>query len=686
MFDNFVTAVGLQFHDMCRAGALLKTDVLLEGDSFTEAFQGPGWMNPAGLWGAYLSSFESEEDQATHACKTCRSFIRQAGGLMVVTDSMKVMTLWDSVVDDPIYGPSARAMRDLVLKSKPNGLFYYEAPRVGTERNLASDNKTVWTHLHVDVPHSLVKPEKWANSTSAKWMAEVGQMQRALTEIPEEVVHRVIEWIKSDSIYRGQEHLHRLEKFLADLGNYNSFADGLLQKELFPYVHTQSAGVRNSAIGSLLQNLSEGMDDQTAVAKYESVMAPANYQRSKSLVTPRMIEAAKSQLSDLGLLGALRRRQLTADDIPVTNSLFVYRPRPEERDVFSELTAEANSAAGPKGAEGWPGDAPEISIGDFLSDVLPKSEKVEVFVTRAHASNFVTLTGPESAEEKPLFKWGSSYGWSYTGGVADSIKDRVKEAGGNVDGWMRISLAWFNHDDLDLHLVQKTPCHDHVYFQTPSSASLSARLDVDMNRSFGDLSDTPVENIDIAHPLVPGNYEIRVHNYCKRHTAKCGFEVEVEYGDGNIRTFSSASSPGGSKHAPFIEFTVGKDESVDFAENGYRRTSQGSSKWGLALRDWHTVSTIMTSPNHWEGETQAGNKHWFFILKGCVTDEVVLPFYNEFLIPELRDQRKVMEVVADKAEVMPAGGDELSGIGFSHTVRNQIIVKVNEKDHYIVNF
>ena len=29
----------------------------------------------------------------------------------------------------------------------------------------------------------------------------------------------------------------------------------------------------------------------------------------------------------------------------------------------------------------------------------------------------------------------------------------VKRAGGNVTGKLRVSLSWFNHDDLDLHVV-----------------------------------------------------------------------------------------------------------------------------------------------------------------------------------------------------------------------------------------
>lgn len=48
----------------------------------------------------------------------------------------------------------------------------------------------------------------------------------------------------------------------------------------------------------------------------------------------------------------------------------------------------------------------------------------------------------------------NNFSWAYTGGITDSIKERVKQAGGNVDGELRISLSWFNFDDLDLHVIE----------------------------------------------------------------------------------------------------------------------------------------------------------------------------------------------------------------------------------------
>ena len=42
------------------------------------------------------------------------------------------------------------------------------------------------------------------------------------------------------------------------------------------------------------------------------------------------------------------------------------------------------------------------------------------------------------------------------------IKEKVKNAGGNVNGVLRCSLSWFNYDDLDIHV--KEPGGNHIYY------------------------------------------------------------------------------------------------------------------------------------------------------------------------------------------------------------------------------
>jgi hypothetical protein len=82
------------------------------------------------------------------------------------------------------------------------------------------------------------------------------------------------------------------------------------------------------------------------------------------------------------------------------------------------------------------------------------------------------------------------------------------------------------------------------------------------------------------------------------------------------------------------------------------------------------------SPNYWDEQNGIGNKHYMFMLKGCVNPELPNAWFNEYLTSDLYPaHRKVMEALGSKAHVLETN-DQLSGIGFSSTLRNELVVKV----------
>ena len=101
--------------------------------------------------------------------------------------------------------------------------------------------------------------------------------------------------------------------------------------------------------------------------------------------------------------------------------------------------------------------------------------------------------------------------------------------------------------------------------------------------------------------------------------------------------------------------------------------SSSQQVWGIHTESFVDVKTIMLSPNHW-GDSATGNKHYFFVLDGCHTDEDMRGIYNEFLRGDLDQHRRVFEVLGSKTKCSQ-DSDGMSGLGFSSTRSDEVIVR-----------
>jgi hypothetical protein len=107
--------------------------------------------------------------------------------------------------------------------------------------------------------------------------------------------------------------------------------------------------------------------------------------------------------------------------------------------------------------------------------------------------------------------------------------------------------------------------------------------------------------------------------------------------------------------------------------------------WGIKTLDTARVNSIILSPNYWNeasGTSGVGNKHWFFILDGCIKPLPVRVIYNEFLRSDLEKHRKVFEVLGDKTKC-PVAQEQMSGVGFSSTLRAKATVLANGRPYTI---
>jgi hypothetical protein len=212
-------------------------------------------------------------------------------------------------------------------------------------------------------------------------------------------------------------------------------------------------------------------------------------------------------------------------------------------------------------------------------------------------------------------------------------------------------------------------------YSNKKSARTGGMLDVDMNAG-GRMSRTPVENITYPNKrnLIEGRYKLVVNNYSKRESTDVGFTVEVEFG-GVIRTFHYDRAVPNGKNVTVCEFDYSHKDGIKFVDDKGIASSEASVQiWNVNTQNFCPVSVLMASPNHWDDQ-EIGNKHYFFMLEGCKTDTNPRGFFNEFLKDDLMEQKKVFEAMGGKMKVEDSDA-QLSGLGFSTTKRDSIVVRV----------
>lgn len=620
------------------------------------------------MWDKYLEGF-SEEERQGHNCNCCRQFIKRYGAIVVIKDN-KLVTVWDFISSVPEYENSVILLGAIVRASNIRDRFVNDTHKLGTDKNTDIDTKITWEHFYVEAPKSY-KVDKHKKETIMSDFRQVKQVfKRSLDELTIEASDIVLDLINQGSLYRGNEYEKSVRLFHGCQLVYKDLPED--QKDNYAWsicgniLNPATLAIRNTAMGTLLINLTEGMDLDNAVTAWEKVMAPTNFKRPTALVTKGQIEQAEKKIAILGIQDSLGRRFAVPEDISVDNVIFVNRDAKAAANVFEALKEEI--VVSPKTFN----KLEEVHIDKFINEVLPTATGVEVLVENSHLANLVSVIAPLVPEAPSLFKWDNPFSWSYVNALTDSvIKERVKAAGGNVTGVIRISLSWFNYDDLDLWVQE--PNGNWIGFNSfkkPAKSPTSGQLDVDMNAGVRQTRQG-VENItwDDPNKMIEGNYKVYVDQYAMRETQDIGCIVEIEH-KGEVFNFDRPEKMQGK--TLICEFHFDKTNGLSFV-GGQTSSVRSIEKWGVNTNRFQKVSMIMNSPNHWK--QQIGNKHVFFVIEGAKNDEAARGFFNEFLNDELTKERKVFEVLGSRLKVEPSDR-QLTGVGFSTTQRNAIICRV----------
>lgn len=656
------------------------------------------------MWNLYLDSFpegtnEIFRERREHDCNCCRNFVRNLGNVVMIKDNV-VTTIWNFQVGDTTYQPVVDALNAYIMSKEIVDVYVGEFEKVGTDHNFEEiEGKShQWNHLNFDLPAKFVnKTKKSIGELQGEYRAIHDVFEGSLSKISPDSLETILDLIAQGSLYKGEEWQKQLTEFL----KYKKAYDVLSEEEKVNFIWEQSVivgpvigKIKNHSIGTLLVDVTEGTTLDIAVRAYEKMTAGPNYKRVKPVYSERQLKDAREDLQREGYLEFLARRHAHLDDITANNILFsnkdVAKKLKGAANVFDEMANDINVK--PRVFS----KVEEISIADFVKNVLPTATELEVYLENKHASNMVSLIAPENIDCKTMLKWDNGFSWAYSGNITDSdITERVKAAGGRVDGVLRFSHSWNyegmrNGSLMDLHV-----------FMPGSSQSVTMKNGKEIHENYGNdervgwnhrkhsvsggvqdvdyVDVAPVGYIPVENTTFPsmdklreGIYTFKIHNWKLRQPTTGGFKAEIAFG-GNVYRFTRKEP---LEHHEWItlaklELKNGEFKILEMAEND----TTSIDIWNLKTNKFVPVSVVMYSPNYWNEQDGIGHRHYFFMLKDCINPENPNGFYNEFLKQDMMKHKHVLEALGGKMSVEGIE-NQLSGLGFSATQRKELTVKV----------
>jgi hypothetical protein len=348
----------------------------------------------AGLYDIYLDNLDSEIRQI-HNCNTCRSFVDRYGSLVVIDEHGKVQSvLWDEADAPAVYRDAVSALRSLVEHSPIDGVFYTSERHWGTA--VTGD----WNHLHVVPPQQLVHRDR--AQTARQKMAEKAEDYRmlvaALAFYTQAHLEDAVTLLKGNALYRSEKVLGVAE-WLLNLYRARATAPSRPQRDAGTWlsVVTAPAGfchVRSSMIGTLLDDIRNGLPGSEVQRRFAEKMNPLQYQRPQAAPKTGAINAAEKLVEKLGIARSLERRYARLDELTTIwrPSLKVEQP---SAGVFGHL-----KAAQPADTE-IAGSA--MTWEKFSRLVLPQATEIEVIAPRS--GNYIAFLTAVHADAPPILQW-----------------------------------------------------------------------------------------------------------------------------------------------------------------------------------------------------------------------------------------------------------------------------------------
>lgn len=633
------------------------------------------------LFNLYIDNLP-EESKQHYTCNACKHFINRFGSLVTIDDTGSVKSaVWNIETTPSLFISSVKAMKKAVENARVNDVFLSDVAKLGIPKT------GEWSHLHVVLPKDMLSKNRLKTDSQlmAEKREEFGMLNRALLKYDLETINQAVTILESDSLYRGDRFLgiavwfQKLQQSIQDSRstNKNNLTWATVANAPNGFCHISS-----SMIGTLLDDIAEGMDFDSINRRFQEKMNPSSYMRSQSAPTQGGIAQAEKLIEKLGLQTALNRRYARREEIPSflwesTGVSGEVKQEKKSEGVFGHITPK-NKTSVTVGEINLPSTV--MTWDKFQRTLLNDTVAMEALYDNPNRSMAIITASDETAEN--ILQWNNPFSWYYHSGVDGEIRRRVEAAGGRYeDNDIRCSLIWENFTDLDIHC--ETPLGSHIYYRNKKDRS-GGNLDIDMNAGTG-RSESPVENIRWPKNSAPsGYYKFYVHNFNERASKKgTAFKVELEVA-GKIYHYYGDSLQNRERITVF-QFNYHNGVITNFKSNAIEASLE--SPWGINSGSFVKVNGITTSPNTWgqkngEHHYNPSGEHIFFILDGLkdTSEGKGRGFFTEMLKPELREIRKTLDAYTAGTPIENAEEATACGLGFNKENNWDLTLKVTLKN------
>lgn len=236
------------------------------------------------MWNLYLDSFpagtnEMYRKRREYDCSCCRNFIKTIGNVVTIVKN-EVHTIWDFETGDTTFQPVINALSAFIKTHAVSNVYVNKLKKIGTNFNYEeTDNGKVktWDHFYLELPNKFVNKSSLSEGDLKGCFRDTKSVfKRSLDKITVDSIETVLELISQNSLYKGEEWKGALISLLKYKKQYDKLQSDY-EKNNYAWEQSVKVGmaigrIRNHSIGTLLTNISEGMELDIAVKKKKSKM------------------------------------------------------------------------------------------------------------------------------------------------------------------------------------------------------------------------------------------------------------------------------------------------------------------------------------------------------------------------------------------------------------------------------